>query len=98
MTKQVTLVVNDQPISLDYFVQSFIDHTIYGILASLESTGEIRDVEVSMEGDNLTINLNNALLPTNPFVSKIVRNTIVGMVSSLKGVGEIGRVNITIKR
>jgi len=97
MTKQVTLLVNDQPIELDYFVQSFIDHTIHGILASLESTGEIRDVEVFVKGDNLTINLNDALLPTNLFVSKIIGNTIVGMVSSLKGVSEIDRVSITIK-
>ncbi|RLC60956.1 MAG: hypothetical protein DRI01_09305 [Chloroflexi bacterium] len=98
MTRQVTLLVNDQPITLDYFVQSFIDHTICGILASLEGTEEVHDVEVSIKGDNLTINLNNASLPTNPFVSKIIRNTIVGMVSSLKGVSEIDRVNIIIKR
>jgi hypothetical protein len=98
MTRQVTLLVNDQPIALDYFVQSFIDHTICGILASLEGTGEMHDVEVSVEGDNLIINLNNALIPTNPFVTKIIRNTIVGMVSSLKGVGEIDKVSIIIKR
>jgi len=98
MTRQISLSVNDQPIELDYFVQSFTDHTIYGILASLEGTGEIHEVEISIEGDNLTINLNNTLLPTNPFVTKIIRNTIVGMVSSLKGVGEIDRVSIIIKR
>ena len=98
MTSQVTLLVNDQPIALDYFVQSFIDHTICGILASLEGTGEMHDVEVSVEGDNLTINLDSTLLSTNPFVTKVVRNTILGMVSSLKGVGEINRVNIVIKR
>ena len=98
MTRQVTLLVNDQPIALDYFIQSFIDHTICGILASLEGTGEMQDVEVSVEGDNLTINLNNAAIPTNPFVTKIIRNTIVGMVSPLKGVGEIDKVSIIIKR
>ncbi len=98
MTRQVILLVNDQPIELDYFVQNFIDHTIYGILASLEGTGEIHEVEISIGGDNLTINLNNTLLPTNPFVSKIIRNTIVGMISSLKGVSDIDRVSITIKR
>jgi hypothetical protein len=98
MTRQVSLLVNDQPIELDYFVQNFIDHTIGGILAGLEGVGEIRSVAISIEGDKVTINLNNAVLPINPFVSKIIRNTTVGMVSSLKGVGEINRVNITIKR
>lgn len=98
MTRQVSLLVNDQPIELDYFVQNFIDHTIGGILAGLEGVGEIKSVVISIEGDKVTINLNNAVLPINPFVSKIVRNTTVGMVSSLKGVGEISRVNITIKK
>jgi hypothetical protein len=98
MTRQISLLVNDQPIELDYFVQGFIDHTIGGILAGLEGVGEVRSVAVSVEGDEVTINLNNAVLPINPFASKIIRNTIVGMVSSLKGVGEINRVNITSKR
>ena len=97
MTKQISLTVNEQPIELDYFVRDFIDHAIHGVLTSLRGTGEMRDVEISIEGDKLAINLDNTLLPTNPFVTKFVRNTILGMVSSLKGVGEINRVNIVIK-
>lgn len=98
MTREVNLLVNDQPIALDYFVQGFIDHTTGGMLAGLEGVGEIENVEVSIEGAKLTINLNNSQLPINPFVTKIIGNTIKGMVSSLKGVGEINKVNITIKR
>ena len=98
MTRQVSLLVNDQPIQLDYFVQEFIDHTIGGILAALEGTGEIKNVDISFKGEEVTINLNNAVVPIKPFVSKIVKNTIVGMVASLKGVGEINKVNIAIER
>ena len=98
MTRQVSLLVNDQPIELDYFVQGFIDHTVGGILAGLEGAGEIEKLEVLIEGDEVTINLNNAAVPISPFVNKIIRNTILGMVSSLKGVSEISRVNISIKR
>ena len=98
MTRQVSLSVNDQPVELDYFVQGFIDHTISGMLASLEGTGEIEKVKVSIEGDKVAIQLNNALVPANPFVQKITRNTVAGMVSSLKGVGEINKVNISIQR
>ena len=36
MTRQVSLLVNDQPVELDYFVQGFIDHTIGGMLVSLK--------------------------------------------------------------
>lgn len=96
--REVSLLVNDQPITLDYFVQGFIDHTVAGMLASLEGVGAIERVEVSIEGDKVSINLNNSLLAINPFVSKIVRNTTLGMVSSLKGVGETGSVKIVIQR
>ena len=96
--REVSLLVNDQPITLDYFVQGFIDHTVAGMLASLEGVGTIERVEVSIAGDRVSINLNNSLLAINPFVSKIVRNTTLGMVSSLKGVGETGSVKIAIQR
>ena len=98
MTRQVSLSLNDQPVELDYFVQGFIDHTIGGMLATLKGTGEIKDLDISIEGDEITINLNSAAVPTNPFVSKIITNTIMGMVSSLKGAGEIRSVKITIER
>ncbi len=98
MTKQVSLSVNDVPIELDYFVQGFIDHTTGGMISALEGTGEIKNLDVSIEGDKVTINLNNTLVPLNSFANKIIRNTIVGMVSPLKGVAAINRMKIRINR
>jgi hypothetical protein len=98
MTREVSLLANDQTVSLDYFVQGFVDHTIGGMLAALEEVGRLENVEVYIEGNEVTISLNGALIPINPFVSRIIRNTVVGMVSSLKGVGEPARVKITIHR
>ncbi|MBI4188468.1 MAG: hypothetical protein HY529_04590 [Chloroflexi bacterium] len=98
MTRQVKLLINDVPVSLDYFVQGFIDHTIAGMIGGLEDTGEIEVLSLSIEGDKVKINLNNAPLRANAFVSKIVRNTIFGMLSTLKGVGKIDKVNLTIGR
>ena len=98
MTREVSLLVTNQPITLDYFVQGFIDHTVSGMLASLEGVSTIQRVELSIEGDNVAVNLNGAHLPTNPFVNKIIRNTTVGMVSSLKEVGEVGCLKVIIQR
>ena len=98
MTRQVSLSVNDVPIKLDYFVQGFIDHTTGGMVSALEGTGEIKNLDISIEGDKVTINLNNAVVPVNPFVNKIISNTIVGMVSSLKGVAAIDRMTLGINR
>ena len=98
MTREVSLNVNKQSIPLDYFIQTFIDHTVGGIVASLEGTGEVKQVEVSLEGDKVAINLNGASVQVNAFVSKIIRNTIVGMVSTLKGVGQVQDLQLRISR
>ena len=98
MTTQVSLSVNDTPISLDYFIQGFIHRVTAGILAGLSGTGEIGTLNLSIdEGGQVTIDLNNAQVPVNEFVNKIIKNTITGMVSPLKGVDEISKLTITIK-
>ena len=95
---KVILCVNDVPVELDYFVQGFLDHVMGGMVAAPKESGEIERLDVSILGDTVTINLNNAVVPINPFVNRITRNTIVGMVSSLKGVSSIDRVNISVRR
>ena len=98
MTREVSLSVGGQPIALDYFVQGFIDHTVRGMLSSLEGVGAIQRVELSIEGDDVTVNLNGAHLPTKPFVNRIIGNMVRGMVSPLKGVGETNNVKIVVQR
>jgi len=99
MAEQVSLVVNDAPIPLDYhFVESYINLTVGGMLAALKDTEEIKTLNIIIEGDTVTINLNNAQVPVNDFASQIIKNTIEGMVSLLKGVGEINKLEINIIR
>lgn len=98
MTVQLNLTVNDAKIKTDYFVAGFIDHTISGMIESLEGTGEIKDLNLVIDRDNLTINLNGTEIPVNAFVTLIFKSTIFGMVSTLKGVNEINKVNITINK
>lgn len=98
MTKRISLSVNGSPVELDYFVEGFIDHTAGGIISALEGTGEIKVLDIAIEGDKVTVNLNSAVVPLKPFASKIIRSTVEGMVSSLKGVGKVDRVDISIKR
>ena len=97
-TRQVALSVNGVPIELDYFVQGFIDHAVGGMLESLEGTGEIETVNLSIDGDSVGVTLNNVTVPVNPFVTRIIKSTVIGMVSTLKGVGEVKTLNINIKR
>ena len=99
MSKQVSLSVNDKPIDLDYFVHSFIDHTVGGMLASLEGTGEIESLDLAIdEAGQVTVNLNNTAVKINVFVNEIIKSTVTGMLSPLKGVSEVNKVNISIRR
>lgn len=98
MTRRIALSVNDKPIELDYFVQSFIDHTTGGMVEALEGTGTIETLDIAIEASEVRLTLNGVTVPMNAFVSKIVLNTISGMVSSLKGVDDISRLNISIDR
>ena len=99
MSKQVSLSVNDKPIDLDYFVHAFIDHTVGGMLASLEGTEEVENLDLSIdEAGQVTIILNNTLVPIKLFVNEIIKSTVIGMLSPLKGVSEVNKVNISIRR
>ena len=97
-SKQVILHVNDSPIEMDYFVQGFIDHVISGMLNALRGTCRIKNLDLSLEGETVNIDLNGSTVPINDFVNKIIRNTVLGMVTSLKGVKEVNKLNIEIIR
>ena len=99
MASQVNLSVNDVPINLDYFVTEYIEHVMAGIIGSLRDTGEIENLELSIDNEGeVKINLNEADVPIKYFPNEIIRSTILGMVSTLKGVGEVDRLEITINR
>ena len=99
MTVNLILTVNDLPIKTDYFVAEFIDHTVSGIIESLEGTGKINKLHLIIEGDIVDINLNGVNVPVNAFTGKIIRATIIGMVSPLKGVnGAIKKLSIVLNK
>jgi hypothetical protein len=98
MARLITLIVNGKLIEMDNFVQGFIERIVSGILSALEGVSDVKYVNVSIEGDDTEIEVNDTRLLINPFVCKIIRNTIMGMVRSLKGVNEIVTMNISISK
>jgi len=98
MTRQVSLSVNDVPINLDYFVHSYIDHVVGGIVASLHDTGEIERLELSLDNEGqVSIKLNGADVSLKEFPNDIIKSTILGMAAPLKGVDVgIDRLELSI--
>jgi hydrogenase maturation factor len=98
MTKWISLSVNNALIEMDYFVQRFVDHTVGGIVSSLQGVADVSDIEVKIEGSDVSIFVNGGDVPLNDFVAAIVSNTVRGMVSSLKGVESTEKIRIGIQR
>jgi hypothetical protein len=99
MTREVTLTVNDVPIQLDYFVEEYVDHVVAGIVGSLRGTGEIRDLELTVAGENaVRVRLNGEDVSLKPFPVLIIRQTLAGLVKPLKGVaGPLRTLRVTLK-
>ena len=98
MTVKLSLIVNDISIDTDHFVEGFIDHTVSGMIEALKNTGETKNLNLVIDGDNVTLNLNGATVPLTAFANKIIRSTIIGMVSTLKGVHDIGRLSLVLNK
>jgi hypothetical protein len=98
MAGKVNLSVNNVPINLDYFVSSYIEHIINGVVTSLKDTGEIESLRLAIDNEGqVQITLNNTDIPLKYFPIEIIRSTILGMVAPLKGVeGEINNLELTI--
>ncbi len=48
MTRQISLLVSDVPVELDYFVQGFTDHTIGGMVSLLKGVGKIDRIKINI--------------------------------------------------
>jgi hypothetical protein len=98
MTRHISLSVNDSPIEIDYFLQGFIDHTVYGMVSSLEGVREINDIEMKINRGDVIILVNGNPLPLNGFAASITGSTVRGMISPLKGVEKPEKIHIVIQR
>ena len=98
MVVKLSLIVNDNPIDIDHFVEGFIEHTVSGMIAALKDTGEIEDLKLAIDGDNVKLNLNGTTIPLTAFASKILQSTIFGMVSTLKGVNDIEKLTLVLNK
>jgi len=86
MTKKISMEVNGASIKLDYFVESFVHHTVSGMIESLENTEPIKKLALTVDQDKADIQLNGKTVSSNKFVNMIMKTTVFGMVAPLKGV------------
>ena len=98
MEGKLKLTVNDVPIKTDHFVADFVEHTISGMIESLEGAGKADNLTLTIDGDSVQINLKGVDLPINDFAGRIIKSTVLGMLAPLKGVKDIKKVSIVIHK
>ena len=98
MEAKLRLTINDIQIKTDHFVEGFVEHTISGMIESLEGSGEIKDLTLAIDGDAVAIELNGKKLPTNVFASRIIISTVAGLLAPLKGVSDTKKVTVIINK
>ncbi len=98
MEGKLKLTVNDIPIKTDHFVAGFVEHTISGMIESLEGAGKIKELTLAIDGDAVAIELNGKKLPTNVFASRMIKSTVAGMLAPLKGVSDAKKVTVVINK
>ena len=98
MEGKLKLTVNDVPIKTDHFVADFVEHTISGMIESLEGTEKIKDLTLAIDRDTVAIELNGNKVQTNVFTSRIIVSTVAGMLAPLKGVSDVKKVNVIINK
>jgi hypothetical protein len=90
------LEVNNVPAELNPFVDEFLTRTVVGGVSSLKGTGDIQNLKLDLERDDVKIIVNGHELPLTPFPKEIITNTIIGLVSPLKGVDKVDSLKINI--
>jgi hypothetical protein len=92
------LLINDKAIDTHPFIEKFIEHTVNGMLEALKDTDKIKDLDLTVEGEEVQINLNGTLVHTNSMTSKLIESTIFGIVSTLQGVQDIKNLSINVHK
>lgn len=99
MTRQLSLIVNDIPVQLDYYVEEVVYHVVSALVRSLRDTGDIRDLVMKVGGGNVEIILNGEPVSLKEFPKLIIKSTLDGMVFHLKGVnGPVEKLTATIRQ
>jgi hypothetical protein len=95
-SKTITLKVNNVNVPLSFFVQTYFDRVLDGVVGALENTAPVETLTLQADPKEIKLTLNGAPVALNEFVRHIVRNTAQGMIASLRGIDSIDNFTINI--
>lgn len=91
------LLVNNNSIELNPFVNEYLARISVGIASSLKGIDYIRSVEIHDEHNDVVIKVNGDEVSLTPFPVQIISNTLRGAVSTLKGIEGILSLHVNVE-
>jgi hypothetical protein len=79
-------------------VNHFLEQTLSGMVAALKDVGSIKDLELTVEGENVNLILNGAGITLNSMTSNMIATTILALVSVVQEENEINKLKIVINK
>jgi len=94
---ETKLVVNGIPIELNEVAHKFLTNIMICAVSMLKGGNNVTTLDYSLDGDQVSLIINDQIIPLSPFPRDAVKGTISGMVSSLKGVHKIDSLQVKIQ-
>lgn len=97
LTLETKLKVNEIPIDLNEFAHNYITQIVLCAVSMLKGGQDVRSLAFNLEGDDVSLIINDKKVPLSPFPRAAVIGTFTGTVSSLRGVNKINKLQINIQ-
>ncbi|HJX03644.1 MAG TPA: hypothetical protein VJ488_03690 [Dehalococcoidia bacterium] len=91
------LSVNGVDIAVNDFVESYLANIVVGTVLSLKGVDYLRNIELKLEGTDVSIRVNGEEISLTPFPNDLIAGTIKGLVSSFKGVKGINSLHVHVE-
>ncbi len=90
---ETRIKVNNNPIELNEFAHGFVTNIVLCAVSMLKGGSEVKSLVFTLEGEKVSLVINEKNVPLSPFPRDALIGTFTGMVSSLRGVDRVNRVN-----
>lgn len=92
-----TLWINSEYVEINAFVEEFLARIVVAAASTLKGTGDVRNLELSLERGDVSLIVNGEEISLTPFPNDIIAKTLIGLVSTLKGVNRVGSLKVIAK-
>lgn len=90
------VLVNESPIELNEFVESYFAFVSIGIVKTLKGVDFVKKVEFHQEKGDVTVKVNGNEISITQFPNDIINSTLMGILAPLKGFDKVEQLDVIV--